>query len=147
MEQYWWLAWHCTDNTRRRRSPNYFTWTARLGNTAGLTYLIYFNSLHFKDQLFVATKRFVVIKNLQMTMADCSSSNKFEDNVMTVEYVPLEKYGYSNDTVSKMKEINEQGSFSTQSSLESSSGQSSDLDSLDKDIQAGTSMDTVKYSV
>ncbi|KAJ8941616.1 hypothetical protein NQ318_000322 [Aromia moschata] len=41
------------------------------------------------DEIFVATKRFVVIRDLKIHMADCGENNVFEDNVMIVKYVPL----------------------------------------------------------
>ncbi|KAK9692788.1 Metallo-beta-lactamase superfamily [Popillia japonica] len=90
------------------------------------------------DELFVATKRFVVMKNLQITMADCQLGNKFEDNVMTVEYVPLERYETFGNT-SKEKAMNQEESIITSTSSELSS----EVNSLDKDIQAGSSIHTV----
>lgn len=95
----------------------------------------------------MATKKFVVIKNLHITMVNCGSSNKFEDNVMTVEYVPLQRYSTSRDAIFKKEEevMTEKESFETTLSMELSTGQSSESSSLDKDIQAGTSMDTVSY--
>nr|XP_023017824.1 ribonuclease Z, mitochondrial [Leptinotarsa decemlineata] len=41
------------------------------------------------DEIFVATKRFVIIKDLKIHMAVCNEHNFFEDNVMRVEYVPI----------------------------------------------------------
>ncbi|KAJ8979969.1 hypothetical protein NQ317_013717 [Molorchus minor] len=41
------------------------------------------------EEIFVATKRFVVIKDLKIHMAECGVNNILEDNVMTVKYVPL----------------------------------------------------------
>ncbi|XP_018570801.1 ribonuclease Z, mitochondrial [Anoplophora glabripennis] len=41
------------------------------------------------DEVFAATKRFVVIRDLKIHMADCSENNVFEDNVISVRYVPL----------------------------------------------------------
>ncbi|XP_017785544.1 PREDICTED: ribonuclease Z, mitochondrial isoform X2 [Nicrophorus vespilloides] len=43
------------------------------------------------DFLFKATKRFVVMKNLKLEMADCEEGSSFSDNVMNVQYVPLSK--------------------------------------------------------
>ncbi|XP_064071997.1 ribonuclease Z, mitochondrial isoform X2 [Vanessa tameamea] len=41
------------------------------------------------DELYNATKRFVIMKEMNVTMAKCSPSVDFEDNVMTVKYVLL----------------------------------------------------------
>ncbi|XP_045448644.1 ribonuclease Z, mitochondrial [Melitaea cinxia] len=41
------------------------------------------------DELYNATKRFVIMKEMNVTMAKCSPSTDFEDNVMTVKYVLL----------------------------------------------------------
>ena len=41
----------------------------------------------FQDELYNATKRFVIMKEMNVTMAQCSPSVDFEDNVMTVKYV------------------------------------------------------------
>ncbi|XP_052759538.1 ribonuclease Z, mitochondrial isoform X3 [Galleria mellonella] len=41
------------------------------------------------DELYSATKRFVIMKEMNVTMAKCSPSEDFEDNVMTVKYVLL----------------------------------------------------------
>ncbi|XP_075973216.1 ribonuclease Z isoform X2 [Anticarsia gemmatalis] len=41
------------------------------------------------DELYNATKRFVIMKDMNVTMAKCSPSVDFEDNVMTVKYVQL----------------------------------------------------------
>ncbi|XP_038211679.1 ribonuclease Z, mitochondrial isoform X2 [Zerene cesonia] len=41
------------------------------------------------DELYNATKRFVIMKDLNVTMAKCSPSEDFEDNVMSVKYVLL----------------------------------------------------------
>ncbi|KAJ8922916.1 hypothetical protein NQ315_001458 [Exocentrus adspersus] len=43
------------------------------------------------DQIFTATKRFVIIRDLKIHMAECDDKTTFEDNVMTVTYVPLTK--------------------------------------------------------
>lgn len=43
----------------------------------------------FQDELYAATKRFVIMKDMQVTMAKCSPSEDFDDNVMTVKYVLL----------------------------------------------------------
>ncbi|XP_034830512.1 ribonuclease Z, mitochondrial isoform X2 [Maniola hyperantus] len=39
------------------------------------------------DELYNATKRFVIMKEMSVKMAKCSSSEDFKDNVMTVKYV------------------------------------------------------------
>ncbi|XP_047517467.1 ribonuclease Z, mitochondrial isoform X3 [Pieris napi] len=41
------------------------------------------------DELYNATKRFVIMKDLNVTMAKCKPSEDFEDNVMSVKYVIL----------------------------------------------------------
>ncbi|XP_065164662.1 ribonuclease Z, mitochondrial isoform X3 [Atheta coriaria] len=41
------------------------------------------------EELFRATRRFVVMKNMRVKMAECQEGHDFEDNVMTVKYVPL----------------------------------------------------------
>lgn len=41
------------------------------------------------DELYSATKRFVIMKEMNVTMAKCSPSEDFEDNVMSVKYVLL----------------------------------------------------------
>ncbi|XP_049868764.1 ribonuclease Z, mitochondrial isoform X2 [Pectinophora gossypiella] len=41
------------------------------------------------DELYSATKRFVIMKDMNVTMAKCSPSEDFEDNVMSVKYVIL----------------------------------------------------------
>ncbi|XP_047024752.1 ribonuclease Z, mitochondrial isoform X1 [Helicoverpa zea] len=41
------------------------------------------------DELYAATRRFVIMKDMQVTMAKCSPSEDFEDNVMNVKYVLL----------------------------------------------------------
>ncbi|XP_066248505.1 ribonuclease Z, mitochondrial [Euwallacea similis] len=43
------------------------------------------------SDIFSATRRFVVIKDLKIRMADCSEKAIFEDNVMRVKYVSLHK--------------------------------------------------------
>ncbi|KAL0892776.1 hypothetical protein ABMA27_014482 [Loxostege sticticalis] len=41
------------------------------------------------DELYNATRRFVIMKDMNVTMAKCSPSEDFEDNVMSVKYVLL----------------------------------------------------------
>ncbi|XP_013143263.1 PREDICTED: ribonuclease Z, mitochondrial isoform X2 [Papilio polytes] len=41
------------------------------------------------DELYKATKRFVIMKDMNVTLAPCSPSEDFTDNVMTVKYVLL----------------------------------------------------------
>uniref|UniRef100_A0A2A4JIJ4 Zinc phosphodiesterase ELAC protein 2 n=1 Tax=Heliothis virescens TaxID=7102 RepID=A0A2A4JIJ4_HELVI len=41
------------------------------------------------DELYAATRRFVIMKDMQVTMAKCRPSEDFEDNVMNVKYVLL----------------------------------------------------------
>lgn len=45
----------------------------------------------FQNEIFPATKRFVVLRDLRIKMADCSENTEFEDNVMKVKYVVLSK--------------------------------------------------------
>lgn len=44
-----------------------------------------------QEELFTATKRFVIIRDLKIKMADCNENTSYEDNTMTVQYVPLTK--------------------------------------------------------
>ncbi|XP_063380691.1 ribonuclease Z, mitochondrial [Cydia fagiglandana] len=41
------------------------------------------------DDLYNATKRFVIMKEMQVSMAPCSPTEDFEDSVMTIKYVHL----------------------------------------------------------
>ncbi|KAG7303022.1 hypothetical protein JYU34_013030 [Plutella xylostella] len=41
------------------------------------------------DELYNATKRFVIMKEMKVTMAPCSPAEDFEDGVMSVKYVHL----------------------------------------------------------
>lgn len=41
------------------------------------------------DEIFKATQRFVILKDLSVKMACCSADTHFEDSVMTVRYVPI----------------------------------------------------------
>ncbi|CAH0751050.1 unnamed protein product, partial [Diatraea saccharalis] len=41
------------------------------------------------DELYNATRRFVIMKDMNVTMANCSPSEDFEDSTMTVKYVLL----------------------------------------------------------
>ncbi|XP_048520039.1 ribonuclease Z, mitochondrial isoform X2 [Dendroctonus ponderosae] len=43
------------------------------------------------NEIFPATRRFVVIRDLKINMADCSETTTFEDNALRVEYVHLHK--------------------------------------------------------
>ncbi|CAH0564098.1 unnamed protein product [Brassicogethes aeneus] len=43
------------------------------------------------EEIFAATKRFVVIRDLKIKMAECTEHSTFEDNVMVVKYVLLER--------------------------------------------------------
>lgn len=43
----------------------------------------------FKENIFAATRRFVILKDLKIKMADCNPNHTFEDNVMKVQYVPI----------------------------------------------------------
>lgn len=47
------------------------------------------SSYFLQDELFSATRRFVVLKDLQVTMAECEEP--FQDNLMTVDYVKVIK--------------------------------------------------------
>ncbi|KAI5635446.1 tRNase Z endonuclease domain-containing protein [Phthorimaea operculella] len=41
------------------------------------------------DDLYTATSRFVIMKDMKVTMAQCSPKEDFQDNVMSVKYVVL----------------------------------------------------------
>ncbi|KAF6198835.1 hypothetical protein GE061_006858 [Apolygus lucorum] len=41
------------------------------------------------DEIFTATKRFVVLKNMTVKAATCSPNNVYEDNAIRVSYVPI----------------------------------------------------------
>ncbi|XP_014276351.1 ribonuclease Z, mitochondrial isoform X1 [Halyomorpha halys] len=41
------------------------------------------------DSMFPATRRFVVLKNLSIKTASCTTKDVYEDNVITVKYIPL----------------------------------------------------------
>lgn len=43
----------------------------------------------FQDEIFKATQRFVILKDLSVKMACCSEDTHFEDSVMTVRYLPI----------------------------------------------------------
>ncbi|KAF5288455.1 hypothetical protein FQR65_LT02107 [Abscondita terminalis] len=55
------------------------------------------------DEIFNATRRFVVLRDLNIEVADCSERTHFEDNVMRVKYVPVRK---------KNKSLNKDGNLS-----------------------------------
>ncbi|GLV41872.1 Ribonuclease Z [Carabus blaptoides fortunei] len=61
------------------------------------------------DELFIATRKFVVLKDLDIRMAKCNPNEKFEDNVMSVRYVPLHKSEFiaNNATGSNSSSTNE----------------------------------------
>ncbi|GLG99578.1 Zinc phosphodiesterase ELAC protein 2, partial [Gryllus bimaculatus] len=42
------------------------------------------------DEIFKATRRFVILRDLSVKMANCTADTHFEDNVMKVLYVPIE---------------------------------------------------------
>ncbi|XP_050298698.1 ribonuclease Z, mitochondrial isoform X2 [Anthonomus grandis grandis] len=41
------------------------------------------------NEIFPATRRFVVLRDLKVKVAECTENNHFEDNVMSVKYVPI----------------------------------------------------------
>ncbi|XP_060521936.1 ribonuclease Z, mitochondrial isoform X2 [Cylas formicarius] len=43
------------------------------------------------SEIFAATKRFVILRNLKIVMAKSSQETMFEDNVIKVKYIPLSK--------------------------------------------------------
>lgn len=51
--------------------------------------------LLIQEQLFAATKRFVIIRDLKIQMAECNETSQYEDNVMKVQYVPLTRSAIS----------------------------------------------------
>ncbi|GBP34958.1 Zinc phosphodiesterase ELAC protein 2 [Eumeta japonica] len=58
--------------------------------------------------LYNATRRFVVMENMQIAAAKCSPTEDFEDNVMTVKYVllsPTEDTRFSDDHVTKKPKL------------------------------------------
>ncbi|XP_049817981.1 ribonuclease Z, mitochondrial isoform X2 [Aethina tumida] len=63
------------------------------------------------EEIFFATKRFVVIRDLKIKMADCSEHTVFEDNVMKVTYVPLIR---SEEVLPDIQEEDEENSFGVQ---------------------------------
>lgn len=65
----------------------------------------------FQEEIFFATKRFVVIRDLKIKMADCSEHTVFEDNVMKVTYVPLIR---SEEVLPDIQEEDEENSFGVQ---------------------------------
>ncbi|XP_022916728.1 ribonuclease Z, mitochondrial isoform X2 [Onthophagus taurus] len=79
------------------------------------------------DELFVATKRFVVIKNLHIKMAKCDENKEFSDNVMIVQYILLER---KKKIEPKIEDIAEEIDLD------------SDLSGFSKNTQAGSSMET-----
>lgn len=46
------------------------------------------------NELFTATKRFVVLRDLKIQTVEAKAEEVFDDNVMTVHYVPLFRYIY-----------------------------------------------------
>jgi len=51
--------------------------------------VIAFNIL--QGSLFVGTRRFVILKDLEIKIVNGDKGGQFEDHVMTIEYVPLQK--------------------------------------------------------
>lgn len=43
------------------------------------------------DEIFLATRRFVILRDLKIELANCDRNTVFEDNVMQVRYVPIKK--------------------------------------------------------
>lgn len=43
----------------------------------------------FQDELYAATKRFVIMKDMRVGMAPCGPNDDYEDSVMTVKYVQM----------------------------------------------------------
>ncbi|XP_076274808.1 ribonuclease Z isoform X1 [Rhynchophorus ferrugineus] len=41
------------------------------------------------NELFSATRRFVVLRDLKIEIAECTENNIFEDNVVSIKYVPI----------------------------------------------------------
>nr|XP_008197361.1 PREDICTED: ribonuclease Z, mitochondrial isoform X2 [Tribolium castaneum] len=65
------------------------------------------------EEIFIATRRFIVIKDLDIKMAQCDENTTFEDNVLKVKYVPLKRSGNSspisepkNSNLGQMQEDN-----------------------------------------
>ncbi|KAJ8965129.1 hypothetical protein NQ314_004354 [Rhamnusium bicolor] len=59
------------------------------------------------DEIFVATKRFVVIRDLKIHMAECTENDEFQDNVIIVKYVPLTRNPDYRINEEKMEETTE----------------------------------------
>lgn len=45
--------------------------------------------LTLQNEIFQATRRFVVMKDLTVNMKNCLTDESYEDNVMTVKYIPV----------------------------------------------------------
>ncbi|XP_014248785.1 ribonuclease Z, mitochondrial [Cimex lectularius] len=58
------------------------------------------------EQIFYATRNFVVLRNLAIRSANCSPENKFEDNAIIVKYIPLtlERENLSEEALSLKQE-------------------------------------------
>lgn len=40
----------------------------------------------------MATRKFVVLKDMVIETADCSTGNTFEDSIMSMKYIELKRY-------------------------------------------------------
>ncbi|XP_073997191.1 ribonuclease Z [Rhodnius prolixus] len=45
------------------------------------------------EEIFTATRRFVILRNLSIKTADCTKETSFEDNAIKVKYIPLSVEG------------------------------------------------------
>lgn len=44
----------------------------------------------------MATRKFVILKDMKVEMAECTPETEYDDAVMTVKYVPLIRYNKHN---------------------------------------------------
>lgn len=70
----------------------------------------------------------MIIKDLQIKLAECNENTSYEDNVMKVQYVPLKCSLNADDSCSILD-----------------SAESSDSDSVSKDVQVGSGFNTVLF--
>ncbi|KAK4874327.1 hypothetical protein RN001_013687 [Aquatica leii] len=54
------------------------------------------------DEIFTATRRFVILRDLNIEVVECNEKTMFEDNVMKVQYVPITK---TNNVIKDNSEI------------------------------------------
>lgn len=83
-------------------------------------------SASFQGGFFNAMKRFVILRNLKVNAVTSVATDKFEDDVMSVEYVPLTKHsvhpdydgqGQSPDNIPKMSDDMEEDYYENENVL------------------------------